>query len=82
MINNLLINELQAECTRQIPNFRDIKSLIVGLMAERREPLRGVCRTLYDQMQDVITDYLDENEISYEFDEDFDELIDELITNG
>lgn len=80
--DRLLINKLQAECAKQIPNFRDIKSLIVGVMDERREPLKEVCRTLYDQIQDVITDYLDDMEVSYEFDEDFDELIDELITNG
>lgn len=66
-------------CIDQIPNFEIISLLALNIMHQTRQPLKKVGRELYDSIQNIITDYLDDMEIGYEYDEDFDDVINGVL---
>lgn len=66
-------------CRQNISNYDDRLNIALVKMDYQKLPLSQADRNLYDEMEEQITDYFDENEISYEFDDNFDEIIDSLI---
>jgi hypothetical protein len=66
-------------CINQIPNFEILSIKALSIMHQQQEPLKIVERELYDSIQNIIIEYYDEQEISYEYDEDFEDIINGVL---
>ena len=63
-----LREELYNYCAVMIPYFNERESLALARMDIERCPLQTADNSLYNEMQDAVADWCDDNGFSYEFD--------------
>lgn len=77
-MNKALI-DISEYCKRNVPNYEERLGIALVKMDYQRLSLSQADRGLYNEIEQHVIDYLDENEISYEFDEGFEDIIDNII---
>lgn len=78
-MNKALI-DISEYCKVNIPNYEERLGIALVKMDYQRMSLSQADRGLHNEIEQQIIDYLDENEISYEFDKGFEDIIDNIIS--
>ena len=78
-MNKALI-DISEYCKENVSNYEERLGIALVKMDYQRMSLSQADRGLYNEIEQKVIDYLDENEISYEFDEGFEDIIDNIIS--
>lgn len=66
-------------CKNNIDNYQERVQLALSKIDRERIPLKQADRDLYNEIEQEILNYLDEQEISYDYNECFDDIIDDIL---
>lgn len=66
-------------CKNNIDNYQERVQLALSKIDRERIPLKQADRDLYNEIEQEILNYLDSEEISYDYNECFEDIIDDIL---
>lgn len=73
------VKKIIAVLCKNIDNYQERVQLALSKIDRERIPLKQADRELYNEIEQEILNYLDEQEISYDYNECFEDVIDDIL---